>query len=146
MRTQKAIEIHASPEKVWSFCVEPEKVMQWCFTFRRFEYTSNQRSGAGTPLYIEENAGGPLMKMHFIITESIENQKLALRMVSGSGVKAYEQSWSLETIPSGSRFTFWENIELPYGIIGKLLSPFLERVSAASVDKMLVKLKTLAEA
>lgn len=146
MRVQKSIEIAAPPERIWPFFVEPEKVLQWCITFKRFEYTGNQRSGVETPIYIEEQAGGPLMKMHFKITECKENEKLALRMVSGTGVKSYEQGWSLETIPSGSRFTFREEIELPLGVIGKLLGPILERMSAATVDKMLVKLKALAEA
>ncbi len=145
MRVQKSIEITAPPQRIWPFFVEPEKVLQWCITFKRFEYTSNQRSGVGTPLYIEEQAGGPLMKMDFKITECKENEKFALRMVSGTGVKSYEQSWSLETIPSGSRFTFWEEIELPFGVIGKLLGLILEPMSAGTVDKMLVKLKTLAE-
>jgi hypothetical protein len=86
------------------------------------------------------------MKMDFKITECRENEKLGLRMVSGTGVKAYEQSWSLEPIPSGSRFTFSEDIELPYGVIGKLLGLILEPMSAGTVDKMLAKLKTLAEA
>jgi len=145
MRVQKSIEITAPPQTVWPFFVEPEKVLQWCITFRRFEYTSNQRGGVGAPIYIEEQAGGPLMKMDFKITECQENEKLALRMVSGTGVKSYEQSWSLETIPSGSRFTFREDIELPFGFIGKLLGLILEPMSAGTVDKMLVKLKTLAE-
>jgi uncharacterized protein YndB with AHSA1/START domain len=146
MKVQKAIEINSPPERVWPFLVEPEKVLQWCITFRRFEYTSDQRAGVGTPLYIEEQAGGPLMKMHFEITEWNENKKLSLRMISGSGVKSYEQSWSIGAIPSGSRFTFMEEIELPFGVIGRLLGRIGQRMSAATVDKMLVKLKALAEA
>jgi uncharacterized protein YndB with AHSA1/START domain len=146
MRVQKAIEVNTPPERIWPFFVEPEKVLQWCITFKKFEYTSGQRSDVGAPLYIEEQAGGPLMKMHFKITEWKENEIIALRMISGTGVKSYEQSWSLETIPSGSRFTFKEEIELPYGVIGKLIGLVLDGMSAATVDKMLIKLKTLAEA
>ena len=145
MRVQKSIEITAPPQRIWPFFVEPEKVLQWCITFKRFEYTSDQRSGVGTPLYIEEQAGGPLMKMSFEVTEWKENEKIALRMVSGTGVKSYEQSWSVEAIPSGSRFTFREEVELPFGVIGKLLGFILEPMSAGTVDKMLLKLKTLAE-
>ena len=146
MEVQKSIDLTVPPKRIWPFFVEPEKVMQWCITFRRFEYTGDQRSGVGTPIYIEEQAGGPLMKMQFKVTESKEDEKLALRMVTGTGVKSYEQSWSLEDIPSGSRFTFKEEVELPLGVFGKLLDPFLERMSAATVDKMLAKLKSLAEA
>jgi len=146
MRVQKSIEISAPPERVWSFFVEPEKVLQWYSTLKRFEYTGDQRSGVGTPLYIEEQAGGPLMKILFEATEWKENEKLALRMVSGSGVKSYKQVWLLETTPAGSRFSFMEEIELPFGIIGKLIGLIAQRMSEATVDKMQLKLKALAEA
>ena len=146
MRVQKSIEISAPPERVWSFFVEPEKVLQWYSTLKRFEYTGDQRSGVGTPLYIEEQAGGPLMKILFEATEWKENEKLALRMVSGSGVKSYKQVWLLETTPAGSRFTFMEEIEFPFGIIGKLIGLIAQRMSEATVDKMQLKLKALAEA
>ena len=146
MRVQKAIEINAPPEKIWPFFVEPEKILQWYSTFRKFEYTSDQRSGVGTPIYIEEQAGGPLMRMHFEATEWKENAKLALRMVSGSGVKAYKQVWSLERTSLGSRFTFMEEIELPMGIIGRLIGLIAQGMSEATVGKIQLKLKALAEA
>jgi len=146
MKIQKAIEINAPPEKIWPFFVEPEKVLQWYSTFRKFEYTGSQHSGVGTLVYIEEQAGGPLMKLNFEATEWEQNTKLALRMVSGSGVKSYNQIWLLENIPSGSRFTFTEEIELPMGIIGKLLGLIAQKMSEATVDKIQFKLKTLAEA
>ena len=146
MRVQKAIEINAPPEKIWPFFVEPEKILQWYSTFRKFEYTSDQCNGVGTPIYIEEQAGGPLMKMHFEATEWEENAKLALRMVSGSGVKAYKQVWSLEHTSLGSRFTFMEEIELPMGIIGRLIGFIAQGMSEATVGKIQLKLKALAEA
>lgn len=146
MKIQKAIEINAPPKKIWPYFVEPEKVLQWYSTFRKFEYTSNQHNGVGTPVYIEEQAVGPLMKMHFEATEWEENKKLALRMVSGSGVKSYNQVWSLENIPSGSRFTFMEEIELPMGIIGKLIGLIAQKMSETTVNKIQLKLKALVEA
>jgi carbon monoxide dehydrogenase subunit G len=146
MRVRKSIEIAALPQEVWPFLVEPEKVLQWCVTFRRFEYTGERRSGVGTPLYIEEEAAGRLSKMQFKVTEWRENEKLALSMVSGAGYRSYEQQLSLEPSPSGSRFTFEEEIVLPYGVIGKLIGLVAERMSAATVDKMEARLKALAEA
>ena len=146
MKVQKAIEIDAQPERIWPYFIEPEKVLQWCITYKKFEYTSNQRSGVGTPLYIEENAGAGLTKMRFEVTEWKENERLALRMVSGANYGSYIQQFLLEPISSGSRFTFMEEIILPYGVIGKLIGIFAERMSSATVDKMFSKLKTLAEA
>lgn len=146
MRVQKSIEIAAPPKTIWPFFVEPEKVLQWCITFKRFEYTGNQRSGVGTLLYIEEQAGGGLTKMQFGVTEWKENEKLALQMVSGASYGSYDQQWLLEPIPLGSRFTFIEEIIFPHGVIGKLISLIAQRMSAATVEKMLTKLKALAEA
>ena len=146
MRVQETIEIAAPPERIWPFFVEPDRVLQWYSTFRKFEYSGDSRSGVGTPLYIEEQAMGPLMKMNFEVTQWKENEELALRLVSGSGVKAYEHQWSLEPAASGSRFTFMEQIEFPYGVLGKLLGLVAQRMSAATVDRMLARLKALAEA
>ena len=146
MRIQKTIEITAPPERIWPFFVEPDKVLRWYSTLRKFEYTGDLRSGVGTPLYIEEQAVGPVMTLHFEVTEWKENHKLALRMVAGSSVKSYAQEWSLEPTPSGSRFTFMEEIEFPYGVFGKLLGLIAQRMSEATVDKMQAKLKALAEA
>ena len=147
MRIQRSIEIAALPEKIWPFLVEPEKILKWCITFKKFDYTGDQCSGVGTPFYIEEKAGPmPLMKLNFKVTEWVENERLAFSVTSGSGGKRYDQSWKVEAIPSGSRFTFMENFELPYGIIGKILGLFARFGSQANVGKMLAKLKGLAEA
>ena len=146
MKVQLVVEITAPPEKVWPFLVEPEKILKWCSTFEKFEYTGEQRSGVGTPFYVEEKAGGPLMKLNFTITEWVENEQLAFKMTSGNFVKEYEQSWTVAATPSGSRFTFMEQIELPYGIIGKVMELFAQSGSRATVKKMLAEMKSLAEA
>jgi uncharacterized protein YndB with AHSA1/START domain len=78
MKIEKSIEIAAPPERIWPFFIDPEKVLQWSITLRKFEFTGEQRHGAGTPLYIEEKAGGPLMKMNFEITEWVENERIRL--------------------------------------------------------------------
>jgi len=146
MKVQKSIEIAAPPDKIWPFLIEPEKILKWCITFLKFEYTGEQRSGVGTPFYLEEKAGGPLMKLNFRITEWVENERVAFSMISGNFVKGYEQSWTVEATPSGSRFSFMEEVKLPYGIIGKIMGLFGQRGSEATVGKMLPKLKSLAEA
>ena len=133
MRVQNSIEIAAPPQAIWPFLIEPEKVLQWCITFRKFEFTSDQRSGVGTPLYIEENAGAGLTKMQFEVTEWKENEKLALRMVSGASYKAYDQHMSLEPTPLGSRFTYMEELIFPYGIIGKLIGLIAQNMSLATL-------------
>jgi uncharacterized protein YndB with AHSA1/START domain len=146
MKVKRSVEIAAPPEKVWPFLVEPDNILKWCITFKKFKYTTEQRSGVGTPFYVEEKAGGPLMKLKFAVTEWVENEKFVFKMTSGTSVKSYEQRWTLEPTPSGSTFTFMEEVELPFGIIGKLIGAVIRRSSEAHVKQMLTALKSLAGA
>lgn len=146
MKIRRSIEIAAPPEKVWPFLVEPEKILKWWITLERFEYTSEQRDGVGTPFYIEEKVTGPLMRLNLRVTEWLRNKRLAFSMTSGDFVKAYEQVWTIEGTPSGSRFTLAEEVDLPYGITGKLLEPFARRQSEDLIERMLANLKRFVEA
>jgi uncharacterized protein YndB with AHSA1/START domain len=146
MRVERSVDIAASPEKTWPFLVEPERILKWVTTFKKFEYTSEQRSGVGTPIYVEEKAGPtPLMKLNFTVTEWVENVRLAYSMTSGSGVKRYEISENIEPTLAGSKFTFMENVELPWGIVGKLLGSIGQRTAEGHIQKYLAKLKSLVE-
>lgn len=146
MRVRRSIEITAPPEKIWPFLADPKKILKWCITFKKFEYTSEKHSGVGAAFYVEEKATGPLMKLNFKVREWTENERIAFSMTSGSGVKGYEQSWTIKASPAGSRFTFMEDVELPFWAIGKLIGVVVRRSSAAHVREMLAKLKSLAEA
>lgn len=146
MKLQGTIEIAAPPKKIWPFLVEPDKILKWCITYQKFEYTGNKRPGMGATFYLEEKAGGPLLKANFAITEWVENQKLACKMTSGNFIKAYEQKMTLEVIPSGSKFTFAEDVKLPYGPIGSLIGFMGKSGSQAHLKEMMGKLKGLAEA
>lgn len=146
MKIQKSIDISAPANKVWPYFIDPEKILQWCITFKKFEYPNSKQGGVGTPIYIEEQAGGPLMKMNFEITECVENQKITLQMLSGPMMKSYQQWWSLEAIPTGSRVSFSEEIVFGMGLFGKFLGSFQEKSSLATIDKMLARLKALVEA
>jgi hypothetical protein len=86
------------------------------------------------------------MKLHFRATQWVETESIAFIMTSGEMVKGYEQSWTLEAVPEGSRFTFMERIDLPFGIFGKVIGLFAGKRSRAVVQDMLARLQQLAEA
>jgi len=146
MKVQRSIEIAAPPEKIWPFLAEPEKILEWYIPLQKFDYTSEQHGGVGAPLYFEEKVAGQLMKLNCVVTEWVEHEKIAFSMTAGKGMKTYGERWTIEATPSGSRFTFAEQAELPYRIIDKLIGPLTQRMSGAIVEKMLAKLKNLAEA
>jgi len=146
MKLQKSIEIAAAAEKIWPLLVEPEGIKQWCGPAQRIFYTSEQHGGLGTSFYFEERAVGRLMKLHFVVTEWVVNRSVAYKMTSGNLVKGYEQRYTLEPIPTGIRVTCFENVILPFGILGKFIELFRRPVSEAHLEGMLVNLKSLAEA
>jgi uncharacterized protein YndB with AHSA1/START domain len=145
MKVEQTIEIEAPPERVWSFMTESEKILEWYIPLQKLEYTSEQRSGVGAPFYFEESAPGGSLKLHCVVTEWVENEAFAFRMTSGNLLKSYEERWTVEATPSGSSFTFSEKGEFPYAIIGKLIAPIAQRMSGATVEKMLAKLKSMVE-
>jgi uncharacterized protein YndB with AHSA1/START domain len=146
MKIQRSIEIVAPPEKIWPFLVEPEKILKWFNLLREFEYTGDKRSGVGTTFYYEEKSSGQLMKLNYAVTEWVENKKLAFGVTSGS-LKKDDQVWSIEAIPSGSRFTMFEDLEMPMGIIGKIIGAlFGGMMIGKNMEKILANLKSLAEA
>ncbi len=145
MKIQRSIEIKASPEKIWPFLIEPEKIMKWFNLLRKFEYTGDKRSGVGTTFYYEEKSGGQLMKLNYKVAEWVENKKLAFSVTSGS-LKKDDQIWSIEAIPSGSRFTMFEDVEMPMGIIGKIIGAlFGGMMIGKNMEKILANLRGLAE-
>ena len=146
MKVQRSIEIAAPPEKIWPFLIEPEKILKWFNLLQKFEYTGEKRSGVGTTFYYEEKSGGQLMKLNYVVTEWVENEKLAFRVTSGS-LKKDDQVWSIEATPSGSRFTMFEDLEMPWGVIGKIIGAlFGKSMIGKNMDKILANLKRLAEA
>jgi hypothetical protein len=146
MKLQKSIEIASAAEKIWPLLVKPEGIKQWCGPVKRIFYTSEQHSSVGTPFYFEERAMGRLMKLHFVVTEWMVNRSVAYKMTSGNLVKGYEQRYTLEPIPTGIRLTCFENVTLPFGILGKFFELFRRPVSEAHLERMLANLKSLVEA
>ncbi len=146
MKLQRSIEIAAPPEKIWPFLTQPEKILKWFNLLRKFEYTSEKRSGVGATFYYEEKSGGQLMKLNYAVTEWVENKKLAFSVTSGS-LKKDDQVWSIEALPSGSRFTIIEDVGMPMGILGRILGAlFIGRMIGKNIEKILANLKKLVEA
>ncbi len=146
MHVRRSVEIAAPPERVWPLMVEPDSIRQWYPTLRTYEYEDAGRRGIGAHVYAEEKASGVLMKLHFEIVDWIVERAISLHMVTGTGVNGYDQRWTVEPIATGSRFTFDESVELPYGIVGWMIGTVGRRSSEAHVKAMLAELKDLAEA
>lgn len=108
-----------------------------------FEYTGDRRATVGAPFRFEEKVAGRVMKLECVVTEWRENERLAFEMRSGNMMKSYGETWTVEAVPSGCRFTFTERGEFPLlnGVLGALAGV----MSRATVRRMLARLKARAE-
>jgi uncharacterized protein YndB with AHSA1/START domain len=145
MEINRSIEIGAGPEKIWPFLVEPEKIVQWCFTLQSFEYSSPISYGIGASFKYREQGRLHSVELNCIITEWIENKKISFKMTGGKDFKGYNETWMIEPCSGGSRFSFIQQSHLPFGILGKIMEPVSRRRALATVDEMLARLKRLAE-
>ena len=145
MIVEKSIEISATPDKIWSFLIEPEKILMWFDSFKICEYASDKHSGAGTAYYVEEKVPGPLRKINFEAIIWNENESLTLKMTSGKNVNSYEIRWDLKSTQSGTTFHFVEEIGMPFGVIGKVLGVLGQSTADKMVEGMLMKLKSISE-
>jgi hypothetical protein len=145
MKMLCSIEIAVAPEKIWPFLVEPEKILRWATPLKNIYITSEQRNCVNATFHFEERASSPLMTLDLVITEWVVNRRIAFKMISSNLVKDYEQKYTIESIPSGSRFTVFEEVTLPWGIIGKIFAPFRQPISVMYLRHVLRNLKNLVE-
>jgi uncharacterized protein YndB with AHSA1/START domain len=147
MIIENSIHINESKEKIWPYMTDPKKILQWCITFKKFEYTSEQREGIGTTFYVEEKAAGPMpvSKLDFKSTEWIQNEVISFSKISEGGPQKYIQVWKIAPEDSGSKFTFKEEIIMPFGFVGRIIESFAKGISESSVEKMLFQLKNYVE-
>ena len=86
------------------------------------------------------------MKLNFIVTEWVVNKSVSFKMTLVELAKGDEQRYTLESIPFGVKVTCFENVTLPFGILGKFAELFRRAVSKGHLERMLAELKTLGEA
>ncbi len=150
-RVEKSIEIKAPPEKVWEMLAF-DRFPEWMDMMKSVEYTSEvntpkdkYRVGAtalGTP------EGGQVNNCHFEITESLENEKMTHRLWEKvyRGTLGGLITYTLEPVEAGTRFTYELNPDkIPWGILGKIITPLWLREGRKEYEKALENLKNILE-
>ncbi len=145
MLVRMSVDIDAPPERVWPFLVEPEKAKRWFTALKKFEWTSEEHEGVGSTFFWEEEANNRFYNLYFETTEWAENRVFGYRMTSGDFFKSYDERWEIDPTPNGSRFTFNDHIEFPYGPFGKIIGWIAAKGAKETGAEVLSNLKRLAE-
>jgi carbon monoxide dehydrogenase subunit G len=142
----KSIEIEASPEKVFDFVTDMEKLNEITKGFQEIEITSKGPIGVGTTGHIVGKAGGSQMELDMEITEFEKNKKVSMRTIGASKLKA-QMSDILEPTAKGTKLTRTSDYELPYSILGKIIDKLrVSKDMEKSMEKVLRDTKKALEA
>ena len=144
MDVTMSIDIEAPPERVWEFLVEPDKAKAWFHALETYEWTSKQ-SGVDSTFHWLERSGGREYSLDFKTTEWDPPHVFGFSLVSGDFFKSYDERWEIEAADAGSRFTFNDRIEFPYGPLGSVIGWFAARQAQDTGKQALAELKRLAE-
>jgi uncharacterized protein YndB with AHSA1/START domain len=143
---EKSIQIAATPEEVWTCLTHPNWIQKWWTALREYHYGSEQQSGLGMTFVVEEKIGmGPLLRIRFEVTRWMKPEQIMFKMVSGTGAKSYEISWTLEPAEGGTSFNYMERLTLSSGLMDKVWGRLGRRSGMEHIEGYLRNLKTLAE-
>jgi carbon monoxide dehydrogenase subunit G len=145
-RMEKSIEIKAPPEKVWEMLAwdriqEWEK--GWKDNLKSVEYTSEvstlkdkYRVGASAHMTLKRG------ELDLEITESLENEKMTYQ---ARGAWNGFLTYILEPVEEGTKFTYIVDIEIPLGILGRVLSRMVRGRGERDFATSLENLKSILE-
>jgi uncharacterized protein YndB with AHSA1/START domain len=143
---EKSIQIDAPPEEVWTCLAHSNWIQKWWTALREYHYTSEQHSGLGMTFVVEEKIGmGPPLKVKFEVTRWMKPEGIMFKMISGTGAKNYEISWTLEPVEGGTLFNYVERLTLSNGFMDKVWGRMGRRSGMERIEGYLRSLKTLAE-
>jgi carbon monoxide dehydrogenase subunit G len=119
-----SIEIEASPEKVFAFMCDVEKMNEITKGFEEAEYKSKGPIGVGTTKHVVGKAGRFKEESDMEITEFEKDRKVSMRTIGASRVKM-NVSQSFEPTAKGTKLTVTNDYEVPYSILGKLVDKIM---------------------
>ena len=144
-KVTKSIEIEASPEKVFAFINDMEKMNELSKGFSEGEYTSKGPIGVGTTMHYVGKAGGSQAEFDMEITEFEKNKKISMRTIGASKFKMHG-SHTLEPTAKGTKLTFTMEYELPSSVLGKIVDKLkVSKDIEKSMEKQLMDVKKALE-
>lgn len=113
----RSIEIEASPEEVFNFLNDTDKMNEANKGFIESKLTSNGPVGVGSTTHSVATASGQHVEMDVEVTEFVKNKRKAERTIGNSKYKA-DTLITLEPTAKGAKFTYSIDYKLPYSVLG----------------------------
>lgn len=145
MKLQYAVDLEATPEKVWYWLGNPEKAMMWQTNVTKGEIIKQTPDMVGTTFRetIEENGGST--EMEGVITAYKENQVLAMHL--DGRYNTVDVAWRIEGRGEHTRLNVNFNIRFKafVGVVSVIMRPVFKKNIIKQLQAEFAKLKELCE-
>jgi len=142
----KSVEVKASPEKVFAFLTDVEKLNEIAKGDVEFKQTSKGPWGVGTTLHWISKQSGSSIELDMEVTEFEKNKKATISTVKGSKFKL-KQTCAVEPTANGTKLTYFADYTMPYSVFGKLIDRLkVQKDMEKSIDRQIMDYKKALEA
>jgi uncharacterized protein YndB with AHSA1/START domain len=152
VRIEKAIDISAPPERVWEL-LTLDRLEEWLVSprmqlpIRGMAFISEVR--VPEDKYRVGATAQPKMEKEDVlwkVMESRKNEKIVY-LVEEQREKGITVTYTvvLEPVEEGTKFTYAGELDMPWGVVGKLIQPFAKRMGEREIEMSLKKLKSILE-
>jgi carbon monoxide dehydrogenase subunit G len=117
--------IPAAPSRVWEDVRDLASHVEWMADAESIRFTSERTSGPGTTFDCETRVGPIHTTDRMEVTEWDEGRAIGVRHV---GLVAGAGRFTLEPEGAGTRFTWDEELQMPWWLGGRLAAPVLRWV------------------
>lgn len=128
-----ATELPASPEAVWADVRDLASHVEWMADAETIRFTSATTSGVGTTFDCETKVGPLRLVDRMEVTEWVEGSVIGVRhvgLVTGTG------RFTLEPSAAGTRFTWDEELHIPWWLGGPLASTVLRLIWVRNLRRL----------
>jgi uncharacterized protein YndB with AHSA1/START domain len=141
----QSILLKASPEEIFTFINDTDKMNETCKGWLESKYTSEGPTGVGTTMHCRGTAGGQRAEWDIEIVEFETNKRLTSRSTAESKFKIADL-FLLEPTTEGTKATYSMDYELPYSVLGKLLDKIkVRKEMEINMTKMLENIRKALE-
>ena len=137
---KEAVTLNATPEKVWLFVTELEKLIQWRTDIKKFEVSEKEPLEVGKCFSIEKEVQGGVQRFDCTIAQLEENRRFAFEAEAAGFAKV---TAVYEIIPEGDgcKFIINETVDVPN--IHPSAEVFMQRGLSETIRGFLANLKSM---
>jgi uncharacterized protein YndB with AHSA1/START domain len=139
--------LRASPEALWPWLVEPDKLAQWLPNVETFRYEGASTPGVGSRFLMEVKEGRRVTPYQGEILALEKPRRLSLRMVGGCGPKPFtiDVDYKLSNLGRETRVDYVCRCVMPEGFFWRIMGAigrfFMKAMLKKTFDRLAARVE-----